>query len=423
MNGRSIQDIVPPARSKPIRPPVVPSTPPPPPPSSYEPSPDPMHNDHHSSLSFIWIAVGALAIAGIVVGLMSTVFHTAHVSVKVMEWKSDVSGTYTAGGDAPLPFNPVKVASQATRTVPATGTVDASDRASGTIIISNLYSAKPQRLITNTRFESSDGKVYRIHEPVTVPGYTTRNGQKIAGAIDAVVYADQPGESYNKESGTFKLPGLKGSNQYELITATTKGTLSGGFVGKKATVEKSVRDQAIADMKAELDRTLREKILAAAPPASLILADSIQVRYVERPDAAADTNATLAIDGTAVAPAFPGDAFAQALALQANAGMDIPLALLNPTEVQFALVSGSDIEAGKSINFTLSGSAHLRAVFNEKAFAADLAGKTKAEAAEVQGGYKGLSGSASISVRPFWLSSLPKNPERITVDVAGALDQ
>lgn len=421
MNGRSIQDIVPPARSKPIRPSIHQNPPPTPPP--YETHQEPMNDEPRSSLPFVWIAAGALGIAVIVVGLMSTVFHTAHVNVTLMEWKSDISGSYVAGGDSTLAYTPVKVTSQATRTVPATGSIDASDRASGTVVISNSYSAKPQRLITNTRFESVDGKVYRIHAPVSVPGYTTRNNQKIAGSIEAVVYADQPGDTYNQDTATFKLPGLKGTNQYDVITAVSKGSISGGFIGKRATVEKSVRDQAIADMKAELDRTLREKILSAAPPASIVLGDSINIRYVERPDAAEGTNATLAMDGTASAPGFPGEALARELGTKANVPSDVPVSLVNQTELQFALISGADVESGGPISFTLSGMSHLRAVFNERAFSEDLAGKTKAEANQVQGSYKGISSTATISVRPFWLSSLPKNPERISVAVKGALDQ
>ena len=423
MNGRSIQDIVPPARNKPIRPPGVsaaPPPPPPPPPSEFRPvaPQEPMK----SSLTFVWIALGALVVAGAVVGLMSTVFHTAEARVTRMECKSDISGDFFAGPELPLTYSPVKASSQVTRTVPATGSVDASDRATGLIVVSNLYSAKPQRLITNTRFETSDGKVYRIHAPITIPGYTTRNGQKVAGTVEAQVYADQPGEAYNKDSATFKLPGLKGSNQYDLITATTKDALTGGFVGKKATVEKSVRDQAIAEMKSELERTLREKVLAGAPPQSVVLLDSVRVRYVERPDTAVGDTATLAMDGTAVVPAFPVDGLARELGLKGGVASDVPLMLMNPNDLTFSTADGALIEGGGTLTFTLSGMAHLRAVFNERSFAEDLAGKTRAEIAQVQAEYRGIAGSAELSVRPFWLSSLPKNPERIKVSVTGALD-
>lgn len=426
MNGRSIQDIVPPARSKPIRPPPVQHTPPPPPPHEPHYPPQPMQKEPTNSFMFIWIAVGALVAVAIVILLMSTVFHSARVTVTILEWKSDAAGTYAAGalgGETPLTYTLVKVSDLGTRTVPATGTTDATDRAVGTIVVSNAYSAKAQRLITNTRFETSDGKVYRIHAPITVPGYTTRDGKKVAGTIEAQVYADQPGDSYNTDSATFKLPGLKGSNQYDLITATTKTPISGGFIGKRATVEKSVRDQAVAEIKAELERNLRDKVLASAPPSSIVFSDSISVRFLEKADAASDANATIAIEGTALAPAFPSEAIARELGVHASIQSDAPLSLVNPADIRYTEIEGAGLESGAPLSFTLSGMAHLRASFSELSFAEDLAGKSKSEAQTVALSFKGLSQNATITVRPFWLSTLPENPERITIEVKGALDQ
>lgn len=421
MSGRSIQDIVPPARSKPIRPPPVRDSETPPPQSPHSPQP-PMY-DNAKKFSFLWVAAGGVLVALVVVGLMSTVFHTANVMVTISEWKSDVSATYTAGGDSQLAYTPVLVQAEATRTVPATGTTQAQDRASGSIVVSNLYSAKPQRLITNTRFESVDGKVYRIHTPITVPGYTTRNGQKIAGTIEATVYADQPGDAYNTDATTFKLPGLKGSNQYDLITAKTKTPLQGGFIGTRATVEKSVRDQAIADIQAELDRTLREKVLVSAPPGSTIFADSIHIRYTEKADVASNQEALVSVTGSASAPAFQGDALTRALATRANIQSDASLIILNQNELQYAEVEGGALDSGGPLSFTLSGTAHLRAEFNDKKYASDIAGKSRTAAEEAQEGYRGLVGAPVVHIRPFWMSTTPKNPERITVEVRGALDK
>lgn len=421
MNGRSIQDIVPPARSKPLRPPPVRD-------QSYGSAPippqfnseKPMNTEGSRNGTFLWIALGGLLVAGVVITLMSTVFHSARVSLTLAEWKTDVSGTYSAG-DTVLPYTPLSVSADVSRTVPATGTINASDRASGTIVVSNVYSAKAQRLITNTRFETPEGKVYRIHAPISVPGYTVRNGAKVPGTVEAVVYADEPGSAYNLDSATFKLPGLKGTSQYELITATAQGPLSGGFVGTRATVEKSVRDQALAEIKSEIDRTLREKIATAAPPGSLVLPDSIDIRYVEKPDAASEANAVVSVIGTAFAPAFPSDLFAQSLAQRVAVASDSPLMVMNPHELQYAFISGVGSDGGP-ISFSIAGTAHLRASFNEQAFADDIAGKSRDAADDVRSSYRGIVGSPTITVRPFWLSTLPKNPERITIKLTGALD-
>jgi hypothetical protein len=417
MNGRSIQDIVPPARSKPIRPSVTP-------PQQRDPERFDMNTKHTSnSWIFVWIAVGALVVAAGTVLFMSTVYHRAEATVTRMEWKSDISGTYTAGGESPLPYQPIKVVESGTRTVPATGMSDAQERASGTVVVSNLHSTKSQRLITNTRFATADGKVYRIHAPITVPGYTMKNGQKVAGTIEAQVYADQPGDTYNVDSADFKLPGLKGSQQYDQITARTKTPIMGGFIGKRATIEKSVRDQAVAELKAELDRTLRDRIKAEAPGTSVVFSDSVRITYVESPDTASDSEATIQVTGTALAPAFDAVSLARELAARASVVADSTLELQNPTELIYTEAQGDGLSEGGALSFNLSGTAHIVAQFDQAKFAADLAGKSKSQTQAVRSSYQALTGPLKVDVYPFWLSTLPKNPERITVTVKGALDQ
>jgi len=427
MNGRSIQDIIPPARSKPIRPPVISQTPPPVPPTppphmpeNYSQAP---REGGRSMMPFVVIGLGAVILVAAVVGLMSTIFHTATAEVVVSEWRSDVSGSYTAGGDVPLTYQPLVIEEKATRSVPATGSEKAEDRASGTIIVSNLYSAKSQRLITNTRFQTKDGLIYRTHAPIVVPGYTTKNGTKVAGTVEAVVYADEPGDKYNVGITDLTIPGLKGSPQFTTMTARAKAPFTGGFVGQRAVVEKSVRDQAIAEIRAELDRKIHDRVKAEAPAGSVVFDGSVAITYRESPDQAEGGNATIEVTGTAIAPAFSGDALARELAQKAQIVSDAPLTLQNQSEISYTAGTGAPVESGGAISFTLSGSAHLVAAFNPNQLASDLAGKSEDQVETVRSGYQSLVGPISVKVYPFWSSSLPQNPERITVVVKGALDQ
>ena len=413
MNGRSIQDIVPPARSKPLRPPSQPHIS-----TEHQPSMEP-----RPRLPFVAIAIGAVLTAAAAVALMSTVFHTATVRVSLYERAVDAGQTYEAGSEKLIAYAPITVTADAERVVDATGSVEAKERASGTIVISNLHSAKPQRLITNTRFATDDGKIYRIHAPVTVPGYTTRDGQKIAGTIEAVVYAEEPGEAYNRERATLRLPGLKGSQQYDTITAATKTALAGGFAGTRPSVEKSLRDQAVLDLKTELERVLREKLGAAVSKDDLLVPGSIEFSYTEQPIRPEGDRATITVTGTALAPAFVAESLVRALASTANAPADMSLTIKNPGSLEFAAVDIAGLQEGKPIRFTLSGTAELRASFDPMAFAVDLAGKNREEASAVQAANRAIQGPATITVRPFWRSSLPSNPERITVEVGAALDR
>ncbi len=423
MNGRSIQDIIPPARSRPIRQPLQPmqeqQTPPRPP-----LPPQPQRLDGGRSKLFILLAViiGALVVVGASIGLMSTIFHTATVTATIAEWEVDSTGTYGAGGDASLQYQLMSFEDRASKTVPATGTVAAEDRATGTIIVSNAYSTKSQRLITNTRFESPDGNIYRIHSPITVPGYTTKDGQKVPGTIEAVVYADQPGEKYNTGLTTFTIPGLKGSPQFDSMTARSKTPMEGGFVGTRAVVEKAVRDEALVELRATLERGLRERLQGEIPVGTTFFPDSLQIAYREEPDAAEGESAVLTVVGTAFAPVFETGVIARELAARTSVIFEWPLMLANPSEVTYTPVSG-DPRVGGDISFALSGMAHLVASFSPEKLAMDLAGKEAEDLLSIREQYPALVVDPTVEVYPFWMSRAPQDPGKITVTTVGALDQ
>jgi hypothetical protein len=97
---------------------------------------------------------------------------------------------------------------------PSSGT-----RAKGKIKISNSYSAEDQTLVATTRFETESGKIYRTPVAVTIPGN---------GSTEIEVVAAGSGEAYNVENGTLTIPGFKGSDKYDKITATITMPITGG---------------------------------------------------------------------------------------------------------------------------------------------------------------------------------------------------
>lgn len=77
-----------------------------------------------------------------------------------------------------------------------------ADRYGGMMTIYNKKS-EDQPLVRNTRFESSNGNIFRTQEGVTIPA-----GQ----SIESYVVADAVGEEYKELPGRFILPGFK--NEY-----------------------------------------------------------------------------------------------------------------------------------------------------------------------------------------------------------------
>ena len=163
----------------------------------------------------------------------------------------------------------------------ATGKSSAGNqKARGTIIISNEYSSDSQPLISTTRFEAGDGKIFRLAESVTVPGMTIQNGKREAGVVEAVVVADEAGDAYNINPTSFTVPGFKGSAKYDKFRAQSTKAFTGGGAGGDgiANITKEDIDKSIQKLK-ELSK---EEFLSAVKqdllPEERIIEDSAEIR-------------------------------------------------------------------------------------------------------------------------------------------------
>ncbi|MEK7173818.1 MAG: hypothetical protein AAB710_01915 [Patescibacteria group bacterium] len=147
----------------------------------------------------------------------------------------------------------------------ASGKDNVKAKAKGTVTIYNAFDAKPQLLVANTRFESPDGKIYRIRESVSVPGAENVNGVLTPRSVEAVIYADQPGPAYNKGLTDFKIPGFKGTPRYEGFYARSKTPLEGGFIGESLVVIQQDLDKARESLEQGLREVLIQKLQASVP--------------------------------------------------------------------------------------------------------------------------------------------------------------
>ena len=276
-------------------------------------------------------------------------------------------------------------------------------------------------MITNTRFATKDGKIYRVHTPIVIPGYTTKAGIKVPGTIDVVVYADEAGDTYNSGPVDFTIPGLKGSKQYDLIFAKSKTPLAGGFIGEQAVVDPTVRASALESLKADLERSLRDKILTAAPSGSLVFNDTVSISYAEGTDTVEGENAKISVSGTAVAPAFPETSFANVLATAGGITAEAPLKVENPTDLSVHLNTPDALGTETPITIAVSGSLGLVSIIDTEQLAKDLAGKNKGSVQTVLPAYPGIA-DIVVKVYPFWRSQIPANAKDVSIEIAGGLD-
>jgi len=109
-----------------------------------------------------------------------------------------------------VPFDIMLVDEVGLKEVQSTSEDTVKEKASGQITVFNDFNENTQRLIKNTRFETSEGLIYRIQNSVVVPGQTVdSSGKTVPGSIVVTVYSDQPGEKYNIGLTDFTIPGFK----------------------------------------------------------------------------------------------------------------------------------------------------------------------------------------------------------------------
>lgn len=416
---RSIQDIIPPARSRPVRVPPSDRQIPPVPPGPVKET-----NESGKGYVYAFIIGVVILISGGVIVAMSTIFHRAYITAVPYTYAVPVSGSFSsAPGDAAIPYEKVSVEETASKTVPATGSEEVEERASGTIVVYNAYSTGPQRLITNTRFESPSGLIYKVHNPITVPGYTTKAGVKVPGSLEVTVYADEPGDSYNVGLVDFTIPGLtKYPDQFKLIYARSKTAMSGGFVGRRAVVDPSVKADAVEELEAELTRSLRSRIADAVPEGSLIFEDTVSISFTNAPDEIDGGNAVVSVSGTAVAPAFNEAALAQEFGRAANVGYDGDLTINNPNDLATLIDPASAPTTGDPLSLSVSGTAELVAAFDLARLVESLAGIQETEISAIRAQYPAFE-SMNVKVYPFWRrGALPANPDKINVEILRGVD-
>lgn len=159
----------------------------------------------------------------------------------------------------------------------ATGTAPGiAQKARGTITITNAFSTDPQPLVATTRFESPEGKVYRLVEGVTVPGMKSQ-----PGTVEASVVADQTGIDYNIAATTFTIPGFKGSPKYDKFTGRSGKPMSGGSDGSgskdQKTIAKSDLDQATTEALKNAKEGYLTQIAPELLPGEKVLEESIEI--------------------------------------------------------------------------------------------------------------------------------------------------
>ena len=353
-----------------------------------------------------WIAVGIAAL--IIIFAALSFFNRATFAYvprsTPISFNGDVYTARKSGGE--FSYSVVKLSKEKDKEVKASGTTEVSRKASGRIIVYNTGS-KAQKLRETTRFETADGKVYQVEDAITVP----------PGSIEAVVYAEKPGQEFNLGLSDFALPGLKGTSLSSTIYARSKTPMTGGFVGREGVVKSE--DKIAAE--AELHTLLRDELISEAKaqmPEGFVMFPSLtSVTFESLPTAASGSNAIVKVRGEFAGAMFKESELSKHLAeskIDLKEGEVVDIVPLESLQISFAASAPSDLVSLSEMNLSIKGDVQAIWRTDEIALKADLAGRHKRDISSTLNNYPTVI-SATATIKPFWKSTFPSDENDITI--------
>lgn len=369
---------------------------------------------------FFIVGIAAVAIAASL--FIFYQYRKADVTITFNSRPFEYQGGFTASVqnseiDSSLNLIPAEIFTQSknhTGLFPASGRSNVSEKATGKLLIYNAYSSQKQTLVVNTRFETPDGKIFRLQNQVDVPGAQIKDGKIIPSSIETTVVADKAGPTYNLGAiEKLTIPGFKDPEKFNGFYGSLVNT-SGGFIGEKAVPT----EKDIADARAKTEATLKEaleKSLSIEKPQGFKILDDATEIIVTKISVNKTTNekGEFSVFGEAEfrAIGFKEEDLKSLLVSKAqnSDGLVFKTVTLNYQNPQKNF-------SKKELKFSLDAKGALTEDFNSSEFLEGILGLSVDEAQAEIKKLKGLSG-AKISISPSWIKTLPTDAKRITLTV------
>ncbi len=375
------------------------------------------YNDNNNK-SKKWVYLfGSILIISLAFGI-STFFKSAEIKVTPKQESRSINENFTATKDVltGLGFQTVSVSKEVEKIVKSTGEERVERKSRGTIVIYNNFSSQSQRLVATTRFQTPEGLIYRLINPVTVPGRETKDGKTVPGSVEVLVEADKPGVSYNIGLKDFTIPGFNGDPRFNSIYARSKTEMTGGFSGLQKTVSKDILDASEEELKNLLETSLQADIKAQIPANFVSYKDGLiyELDETTQMPASGDDEVILKKKGRATAVIFDKGVLTKTIFTKTIPEIEEgQVRISNIEDLEFKPVKNI-ISSDKEISFSISGQANLIWVFDENKLKEDLLGLSKKSGLLVIENYPSIT-EASIETKPFWNRKIPLDGEKVTL--------
>jgi len=315
-------------------------------------------------------------------------------------------------------YDVVEISQTAQMQLTATGQEFVERKARGIITIFNDHSPKNERLVANTRFESPDGKIYRIEKAVSVPGKTSTG----PGRLEVEVIADDFGDDFNLSGDVrFTVPGLVDDERFGTIYATLKLPINSGFSGIQKSASASDIESATRSVREEASKNIAVRLADSIPSDQVLFDDAVIVQFARTPgDASEGSGDEYVVEGTATAYGivFNRIDFSQLLARRHVEGYnEKPILIENLDSIDFNFSNKDSFVPGETdqIIFSVSGPLHFVWQYDTDQLLTELVGLKKDQFQQIFLSYSSSILRAESHPVPSWRRFFPDDPAKIRI--------
>jgi hypothetical protein len=363
-----------------------------------------------------WALIAAVAVIIIGGGLMTYVFDSATVTIvpkykDVTDFGRPVLFSKNGVATGSVPFIEQTASLTKTKTLTLSETRKVEAKASGKVIIYNNYDSNVQKLIKNTRFESTKGKIYRINQSIEVPG---KKGAT-PGSIEVTLYADSNGADYNSDPTDFTIPGFKGTPRAAGFYARSKGPITGGSSGTMSLASLSDINAAKDELALELDKEVRTELGKIIKDGYIPMYSASEVTYEDNEAAVLQgTASTYQVTATGHLMLADAAQLAQAIAKTVRDYNGEPVRLGYTETLTYTRKDSDHITTGQTFSVLVEGKPRVIWASDIDAIKKMVIGKKRDDFKPLMKTISSIE-SAEISFSPLWLTHFPSETEKIKV--------
>ncbi|KKT00935.1 MAG: hypothetical protein UW07_C0003G0011 [Candidatus Nomurabacteria bacterium GW2011_GWF2_43_8] len=367
----------------------------------------------------LWLV--ALISAAFCFFALSFLFSKAEVLVDPKAQDVSLNENLSASKDSSdngLFFDLVVISGEESKSVPASGEKDVTEKATGTVVIYNAFSSSSQTLSIDTRLEGSNGKIYKTQAKTVVPG---KSSSGTPGSVEVKIYGAEAGPEYNSEPLDFKILGFKGTSKYDKFYGRSKGAIAGGFKGRIPDVPETEKTAAVAELKTALQAKLLQKATDQIPSGFVLFKDAVFLNIDDTniPLDAENNNLIITLKGTLYGLLFNEQKLTKKIAeknVERYDGNEVFIPNIKELVFMLSNKDSSSFDNIRSVSFNLSGPAKIVWKLDADKFAGDLLGKPKKDFNQILSQYTNID-SATLTLSPLWARSIPNQAEDVSVIV------